>query len=202
MTMKPSTCLAISLALIAASGVIGCGSKTATVGPPGDGAAGMDAGADAELADTATPDGVASSTQVPPATSGGLDAWMASSPWMGWTCEPAPREARPSSPHQTVRVCENDVLTTARAVGGTGDFPVGAAAVKEMYYQGAIWAVAIAVRGKPGIGGDSWFWWRKVLDGTETPAITHADYGDAFCAGCHAGAASGGGRDFIFTSVP
>jgi hypothetical protein len=42
--------------------------------------------------------------------------------------------------------------TAALAAGGAGDLPVGAAAVKEMYYQGSVWSYTIAVRGQSGSG--------------------------------------------------
>jgi hypothetical protein len=176
---------AVLMGLLAA-GLCGCGGKTS-----GAAADQLDAAVDAtESLDPA---------QVPPATSEGLDAWIANEPWKAWTCEPAPRGPRLNSPHDQVRVCENDLLTAALAAGGAGDLPVGAAAVKEMYDQGSVWSYTIAVRGKSGSGVDKWFWWRKVIDGSTTPAITNQGYGDVFCSGCHVGAAAAGGRDSIFT---
>jgi len=78
---------------------------------------------------------------------------------------------------------------------------VGAAAVKEMYSGADIWSYTIAVRGKPGTGADKWFWWRKVIDGSQ-PSITNQGYGEAFCSGCHTEAAAMDGRDSIFTALP
>jgi hypothetical protein len=165
-------------ALLVACGLSGCGGKS----PAGS-----------------QPDGGVDPAQVPPATSDGLDAWIAGQPWNAWTCEPAPRPPRLNSPHDTVRVCENRLLTGA---GAASELPVGAAAVKEMYAGGAVWSYTIAVRGKPGAGGDKWFWWRKVIDGSSQPSVTNAAYGEAFCSGCHAGASAMGGRDSIFTTLP
>jgi hypothetical protein len=138
--------------------------------------------------------------QIPPASSDELDAWIATQPWQTWACEPAPRGPRLNSPHDQVRVCENQLL--AGALAGSGEAPVGAAAVKEMYYQGAIWSYTIAVHGKAGSGTDKWFWWRKVIDGSASPPITNQGYGEPFCSGCHAGAQAAAGHDSIFTAVP
>ena len=138
--------------------------------------------------------------QVPPTTSDALDAWVANTPWTKWTCEPAPRPARLSSPHGMVRVCENDLLVNAAA--SSADLPVGASAVKEMYSGDTVWSYTIAVRGKSGASAaDRWFWWRKVIDGSQTPPITNASYGDGYCSGCHATAGGAGGRDYVFTML-
>ena len=152
---------------------------------------------DAATPDAATPD--ANPSQMPPTTSAELDAWTLGKPWESWTCEPGPRAPRLNSPHDLVRVCLNDLLVNAPP---SGDLPVGSAAVKEMYFEGSVYAYTIAIRGRPGPGVDRWFWWRKVIDGSENPPVSHQGYDETFCSGCHAGAATNGGRDAIFTLLP
>jgi hypothetical protein len=122
-----------------------------------------------------------------------LATWLTSEHWKRWKFEPAPRPSRGRSPHGDARVCVNDLLLNAAP---TGDLPVGSAAVKEAYEGDKIDVHTVAIRGKPGAGGDKWFWFRKEVVGG---AITRASFGDGFCMGCHKNASKDNGQDFIFT---
>src|SRR4051812_8222218 len=70
--------------------------------------------------------------QLPP-TSGAtaLQAWLAKGYYKSWHCEGTKHDARPPSPHNVNRICNNEKITSQPA--GPGEYPVGAAAVKELY---------------------------------------------------------------------
>jgi hypothetical protein len=126
--------------------------------------------------------------QLPARGTGDARAWLAAGHYQSWRCEAAPHAGRPPSPHGRNRICNNDALRP-----GAGDFPVGAAAVKEIYDGSAIVGFAIARKLVAGASGDGWYWYEA------TPDKVYANSeGAANCTACHAGAA----RDFVFTVVP
>ena len=127
--------------------------------------------------------------QRPPPRRADLEAWLAKGFYKAWRCEPAPHDARPPGAHGRNRICTNDLLATSP---GPGDFPIGAASVKELWDQSAISGLTVAVRVAPGAGGGSWYWYERlgnsvIADGT----------GVGLCVGCHGGAP----RDFVYTVV-
>lgn len=127
--------------------------------------------------------------QLPPTRRAELDAWLAQGHYTRWRCEPAPHDARPPGAHGRNRICSNEALATA---GGAGEFPVGAASVKELWDGAAVRGFAVAVRVAPGGGGSGWYWYERAGSSVFADGL-----GPPLCTGCHSGAA----RDFVFTVV-
>lgn len=127
--------------------------------------------------------------QVPPRGSVDITTWIAERYYESWDCEAAPHAPRSPSPHGSNRICLNDAL-----VGATGDgpYPVGAAAIKELYDGDQIALYAVYRKVTDGEGGNTWYW----FEGTADDVIANGE-GDSTCVGCHSGAA----RDFVFTPV-
>jgi hypothetical protein len=129
--------------------------------------------------------------QVPPRGHDDIQAWIDDGFYMQWHCEPTPHPRRPPSPHGAMnRICSNDALA-----GSTGDgaFPIGAAAVKEVYgSDGAINAYAVYRKMTERSDGDSWYWYEGSRDKTAANG-----QGEGTCVGCHSSAP----RDFVFTIV-
>jgi hypothetical protein len=174
-----------------------------------------DAGTGASAAD-----GEAGS-QTPPMGHAVLEAWLATGAYKTWTSEPAIHAQRSPSPHGFDRIYSNNVIT-ANATG-TGVWPAGAAAVKELYTATTdTTPVGYAVYLKTqadSAGGANWYWYERVplsssvphddggvvADGLGTP-----DSGTPFtiCVNCHGAAGSDGphtpspgGRDEVYTPL-
>lgn len=128
--------------------------------------------------------------QVPPRGSDDLPVWLAGGYYRSWRCEAAAHPGRTSSPHGTTRICNNDALHTASAGAA---FPVGAAAVKEIFDGGDVMAYAVSRKLEAGSGGDRWYWYEASAD-----HIYANRQGAGNCTGCHADAE----RDYVFTIVP
>jgi hypothetical protein len=120
---------------------------------------------------------------------GDLDAWLSRGDYKKWTCEAAAHDARGSSPHGKNRICSNAKLAASTA----GNYPVGAANVKELYEGDAVKGYAVALKIKEGTGGGNWYWFERTTGGSY-PANGPDD---STCTGCHAG----GARDYVFTQV-
>ena len=130
--------------------------------------------------------------QLPPRGSTDLLDWIAAGHYLAWSCEAAPHPARPGSGHGPNRICSNTVLATAAP--GDGPFPVGAAAVKEVFDDtGAIRVYAVYRKVEAAPGGDSWYW----FEGDRDHNFANGQ-GDGTCTGCHAAAP----RDYVYTVVP
>ena len=126
--------------------------------------------------------------QTPPIGSAAeLERWLAAGSYKGWPCEAAPHPARVGSAHSANRICNNRALSGSQS----GDYPVGAASVKELFDGGGqVVGYAVGLRTRAGSG--AWFWYERV------GATTYANSLDAgLCSGCHRGAP----RDNIFTQV-
>ena len=140
----------LPLALFLLWGISGCGRSSAGTALP-DLAAVTDLqsapGADLQTA------GMTGDPQLPP-TSGGaeLTAWIQSGYYKSWHCEMSSHPAGPHGAHGTNRICSNNVLAAA---GTTGDYPVGAASVKELYSGATVNGYAISVRVQAGAGARS-----------------------------------------------
>ncbi len=137
---------------------------------------------------------VVTDPDLPPRGEGDIDGWIAAEHYLAWRCEPAPVDVRLGSPHRPqTRTCNNPVLATAGA--GTGELPVGAASVKEMYDDaGGIKGYGVS-RKVVGGGAEGWYWYEKIK------GSVHADdMGPpaGSCSGCHIDAP----RDFTFVLVP
>lgn len=127
--------------------------------------------------------------QLPARGTADVQGWLAAGYYRAWRCEPEPHPGRPPSPHDANRICNNDAL---HAAAGSGVFPVGAAAVKEIFDGGAITSYAVARKMTEGTGGDRWFWY----EGGPDKVYANSE-GAGNCTGCHQDA-----RDFVFTIVP
>lgn len=119
------------------------------------------------------------------------EAFLDTSEYLTWHCEAMPTPAPSNSGHDANRVCVNELLWSTTA---SDEFPIGAAAVKELFNgQGELAGYSFIYKGGPTEEGYGW-WWYEVLG----PVKFGAAYGDANCIGCHATAE----HDFVFTVVP
>lgn len=136
----------------------------------------------------------------PAATAQQMDAWLAAGHYRSWTCETDVHAARPPSGHSPNRICSN-ALASAH---GDGEYPVGAASVKELYDDAGRNVIGYAVARKLGAGGgESWYWYER-LDGVGVVAAGKGDDGTPkrVCVRCHARAGSSTfGHDAVFTQV-
>jgi len=166
-------------------------------------------GADATVTPSSAPDGSVPQTPVaaanPPAAdlpptgdAAALEAWLTAASYKNWHCEDAPHATRPPGAHGRNRVCTNDALTGAAA----GAFPVGAAAVKELY-DSADALIGYAVSEKleaDSASGAGWYWYER--SGSQVFADSR---GLPACTGCHGLAGpdfASTARDYVYTVVP
>jgi hypothetical protein len=127
--------------------------------------------------------------------------WLASGAYRSWRCESVAHEARSPSPHGKNRVCNNRKI----AEHGAGEFPIGAASVKEIYDDlGALKAQAIGL--KVGAGAASAWVWFEIGGRTVVKVNARGDTREASaCSSCHAEAGidrEHSGHDFVYTIVP
>ena len=179
---------------------------------------------DTSPADTAAdpPDASAAVSQTPPTGYTAIESWLQTGAYQQWSCEAAIHASRDPSPHGFNRICSNDVI--AAMAGGTETWPVGAAAVKELYNSLTdTTPVGYAVYRKDdadSAGGASWYWYERVPLTSNFPHDGNGVVADGFgtadggppttiCVGCHTAAGSDaphtptpGGRDFVYTPVP
>jgi hypothetical protein len=127
--------------------------------------------------------------QIPPRGSDDLMTWIETGHYLAWSCETDVHPPRPGSAHGPNRICSNDALVAST---GDGQFPVGSAAVKEVYSGEALRLWAVYRKVDAGGGGASWYW----FEGTRTDIAANGE-GESGCTGCHSGAP----RDFVFTVV-
>ncbi len=179
--------------------LVGCGASTG--GVPGKDA-GCPAGCPA--VDAGCPAGCPQSP--PMGTEAAADAWLAKGEYKTWKCEAASHPGRSPSPHGPNRICNNTKLSGTAA----GNYPVGAASVKELFVTDggtAISGYAYGVKIAAGAStGASWYWFEK--NGGSLIANGKGDKAGnelTVCTGCHQGAGSDAahsGRDFVYTQVP
>jgi hypothetical protein len=162
----------------------------------------------------------AATDQTPPMGRVAVEAWLKKGSYRSWHCESEPHPFRPPSPHGVNRICSNDLLSAE--AGGSGDFPKGAAAVKELYAaaddaQPVGYAVYLKTA-DDSAGGANWYWYERVPLDHPAPHDDHGVVADGMgdsgpaktiCVGCHAAAGSDeahtpspGGRDQVYTPVP
>jgi hypothetical protein len=137
-------------------------------------------------------------TSPPPPTTGAADIerWLAMGAYRAWRCEPERHAARPGSAHSANRICTNETLSASE---GAGEFPVGSAAVKELFNSaGTLTGYAVSVRVREGGGGAGWYWYERLAPG-RVVADSTGDRGGArtICVSCHDGAP----RDQVYTVV-
>lgn len=157
-------------------------------------------------------------SQRPPQGEKAVEAWLAKADYKDWECESEVHEARSPSPHGFNRICSNEVISS-RATD-SGDWPAGAAAVKELYADADAkepFGYSVYLKTKSdSAGGANWYWYERYSKGMGAPleGVVADGLGDkgpakSICVGCHAAAGSDmahtpsdGGRDQVYTPVP
>ncbi len=162
--------------------------------------------------------------QLPPITgSADVESWLAQGHYKAWKCEPAPHAARSPSPHAINRICNNSKLAAQPA--GPGEYPVGAAAVKELFSEdaGTIIGYAVEVHVSAGTNTSNWYWYERnpslgapakngvagvVADGIGPNEGISGGPTEQVCTSCHRAAGSDAAHqttdshDFVYTHVP
>lgn len=137
-----------------------------------------------------------------PQTLAGVQALLVSAEYKAWHCESAPHAARSPSPHGINRICSNDLLSG----NPSGDYPVGAASVKEIYADDGHTISGYAYARKVGASqnGDGWYWYAGTATTAEVEGLGSTSASKTACVGCHRGAGSDAnhsGHDFVYTQV-
>jgi hypothetical protein len=179
-------------------------------------------GASAGSTATSAQDASTGSAQTPPMGGTAVEAWLALGYYKDWHCETAVHASRSPSPHNFNRICSNDIIN-ANATG-TGTWPAGAAAVKELYNAATdTTPVGYAVYLKTqadSANGANWYWYERVPTTGLQSAAPHDAAGVVadglgstgtpltICVACHSAVASDaahtpsvGGRDYVYTPV-
>ena len=161
--------------------------------------------------------------QLPPTTGfKDVEAWLAKGFYKSWKSEPAAHAARSPSPHGINRIYNNAKIAAQPA--GVGEYPVGAAAVKELFGSDGTTIVGYAVEVHVSAGNDTsnWYWYERnpeagapaksgseglVADGIG-PNEGSAGTGTAkLCTTCHEAAGSDAAHtttdshDFVYTHI-
>ena len=169
-----------------------------------------DAGASADVpTGTATPDAGMTGPDLP-RDGAAVATFLASGAYKSWRAEGAVHDARSPSPHGFNRVYSNPEI--ANAVDGSGAWPVGAAAVKELYASAdadsPIGYAYYLKTAADSAGGASWYWYETTDGSVVADGLGNAGVPKRVCVGCHAGAGtdaahtpSVGSRDFVYTPV-
>jgi hypothetical protein len=189
--MRPLAAYSLTGFLISFSAA--CDSGTSERGGA-DGATGVTDGQDASVG----------SPQTPPTGAAAVETWLAAKHYLAWHCEAAPHEGRSPSAHGRNRICTNDLLSAHT----TGEYPVGAAAVKELYKSSGdtVAGFAVSLHNKAGAAGGDWYWYER-LPGRSSPVADGQGSGGgakSICVSCHAAAGSDGahpGHDYVYTQV-
>lgn len=180
-------------AWIGSFGPMGCSDSTGdeTADASTDAGAGTETSA---VIDSAASTDIPGTDQVTPQGSDAtMDAWFKKGDYKAWKCEPAVHDQTGSSPHGKVRVCSNTLLSGST---GSGEYPVGAATVKELYDSAGttILGYASGLKIAAGTGPETWYWFDR-------PSTSVAFNGKGsvgnFCVACHSKAP----RDHIFIQV-
>ena len=181
----------LTLALLLFCAPIGCGKDTTPGTGPDAGVADL-AAPSGDLAGADLAGGTSGDPQTPPQGGAALVDWLKAGYYKSWHCEAAPHPAGQFGAHGVNRVCSNNLQA---GTGGSGEYPVGSASVKELYSGANVVGYAVSLRIKAEPGGNSWYWYENGFGGV----------GVSGCTGCHSLAGSGGayyGRDFVFIRVP
>ena len=166
----------------------------------------------------------ATTDQLPPITGyKDVEAWLTKGAYKDWHCETAVHAARSPSPHGMNRICNNAKITAQPA--GKGEYPVGAASVKELFDDAGTSIIGYAVAVHTSAGGDTsnWYWYERnpsinapaksgsaglVADGIGPNEGIAGGPTEKVCTGCHTAAGSDAphittdSHDFVYTHVP
>ncbi len=158
-------------------------------------------------------------SQTPPTGHSAIEAWLSAGSYKTWASESAVHESRSPSPHGFNRIFSNDLI--AHNATGTGNWPEGAAAVKELYASVTDSApVGYAVylkQAADSANGAHWYWYERVPQDSAVPHDGNGVVADGtggsgtpmtICVACHSAAGSDaahtpsvGGRDEVYTPV-
>jgi hypothetical protein len=153
----------------------------------------------------------AGDSQTPPMGASAITAWLASGVYKSWHCETAAHDARSPSPHNVDRICSNDAIATNAT--GSGDWPEGAAAVKELYTTTTDtmpggYAVYLKTQATSANGANWYYYGALTAGGTVVDGMGSDATVMSACTGCHLAAGSDaahtpspGGRDEVYTPV-
>ena len=151
--------------------------------------------------------------EIPPQGADAVEAWLAEGHYKSWKNQPMVVDPIPISPHGKQRIYTNAVH--AGHNGMTGEYPVNAASVKELYDAAGTTVVGYAVylHVSAGTTGANWYWYEKVPLDSMAPhddnGIVADGLGDAgpameICVGCHSATgidAAHPGHDFVYTQL-
>jgi hypothetical protein len=192
---------------VLASALSGCGSSNAG------------AGGASSTSSTSTGTSSGGNAQTPPMGGTAVEAWLAEGDYKQWACEAAVHAARSPSVHGFNRICSNSAISTNAT--GTGSWPSGAAAVKELYASltdttpdgYAVYLKTAAASDN----GASWYYYERVPLDSTAPHDANGVVADGLgasgpplttCVACHSAAGSDaahtpspGSRDFVYTPV-
>jgi hypothetical protein len=120
-------------------------------------------------------------------------AWLGTESYRAWRCDTARQSPLPDSPHGMNIICVNSVLDGAR--GGSGNWPVGSAAVKLTFDgNGNPGPRFLDVRRNDMAGAAGWYFLRRNTNGQVAVGGMGSESAVAMaCVGCH----STTGRDFV-----
>lgn len=111
-------------------------------------------------------------------------AWLLESGYRGWQAQ---SPVHPTGEHGGARVFFNEALARSMAAG-TGEHPIGAAGVRELYESDltTLRGFALMIKtGPSGQDGQGWFWLEMFGTAPGTRPLV-AEHGSRGCVGCHA----------------
>jgi hypothetical protein len=128
---------------------------------------------------------------VPPTTNAAdIESWLAGGSYKSWHCEMQASSKTGGTAgihvHGTTRICSNNALS---GFTGTGEFPVGASAVKELWSSSSGQVIGYSVYTHTAAGDGTscseYFYYERA--GTGAPYI---GLGNGTCTSCHGRAGS------------
>ncbi|HEU0029761.1 MAG TPA: cytochrome P460 family protein [Kofleriaceae bacterium] len=156
------------------------------------------------------PGSIPSDDQTPPTSGSAVESWLADGAYRTWAAEAQIHEARSPSPHGFNRIYSNELV--AQNATGTGSWPKGAAAVKELYASATDptpigYAVYLKLDADSA-NGANWYWYERMGQMVFADGRGNEGTAKSLCVGCHAAAGadpahtpSPGGRDQVYTPV-
>jgi hypothetical protein len=193
--MATSVSRSVLVCLAMAATILGCGSSNSSSTNAGGGGA-PEAG---------------TNSPAPPMGASAIQSWLASGAYKSWHCEAAVHTARSPSPHNVDRVCSNDAI--ANNVTGTGPWPAGAAAVKELYANATDttpggYAVYLKTQADSANGANWYYYGALTAGGANVDGMGSDPIVMPTCTSCHLAAGSDaahtpstGGHDLVYTPV-
>ena len=140
-------------------------------------------------------------SQTPPVTGEtSLSDWLTAGHYLNWACESTVHDQRSPSPHGKNRICSNALLS---GHGTADEYPVGAAAVKELYNPAGdtVTGYAVSRHTSAGTTGANWYW---AIPGAVSGVGLPGSGAEMMCVGCHTAAGSDAqhsGHDMVYVQV-